>query len=212
MLDIKPLMLADCATVAATHAACLSTPFKTTAGARLLQTRYEAISTGAGSSGYICNLDEHFAGFICGIWDRRMLRQALFKKLPLLAVNAARHCLSDPKFLLIAAGALLHQLSRPRDPLDENGYEMRPLVVLPAFRGQGVADRLIEQVYADARQRGFERIFLFVEKDNLAAIKLYTRVGFLLEAKKRLPGGLFSGARVEVLRYSLTLPGRASSL
>jgi ribosomal protein S18 acetylase RimI-like enzyme len=49
----------------------------------------------------------------------------------------------------------------------------------PAFRGQGLAARLVRAVVADMRQRG-QSAFLHVETGNSGAIRLYESLGFRL--------------------------------
>ena len=49
----------------------------------------------------------------------------------------------------------------------------------PAFRGQGLAARLVRAVVAEARQRG-QSAFLHAETGNAGAIRLYESLGFRL--------------------------------
>ena len=44
-----------------------------------------------------------------------------------------------------------------------------------ACRGQGIADRLIDDVLANASRRGFSRVGATVDFDNLASIALFTK-------------------------------------
>lgn len=50
--------------------------------------------------------------------------------------------------------------------------------VVPAGRGQGIGDLLIDRVVALARERSFERVSLDVADDNAHALALYRRHGF----------------------------------
>lgn len=165
--------------VAAAHAAYLNTPFKSAAGTRLLKLRYEAISAQAGATGYVARLESGFAGYACGVWDRKSLRLALLKQLRGLVLHGFSHILSNPGFILQAGVGFFNDPAKTFSP---EGYELRPLVVLPSFRGRGVADRLVETLFEDAKSRGFTQVFLFTERENLAAIKFYTRFGFALSA------------------------------
>lgn len=47
-----------------------------------------------------------------------------------------------------------------------------------AFRGRGLAERVLASVAAAATQRGIEKAFLQVEKVNASARSLYRRAGF----------------------------------
>ena len=51
--------------------------------------------------------------------------------------------------------------------------------VLPEFRRQGLAQTMLNQMFDYARQKQVQRIFLDVAEDNIPAIKLYEKMGFL---------------------------------
>jgi len=53
------------------------------------------------------------------------------------------------------------------------------------FRGRGLGQRLIDRTIADAKQKGLERIELEVFASNTPAIKLYEKVGFVVEGVKQ---------------------------
>ncbi len=63
-------------------------------------------------------------------------------------------------------------------------FACKPLVnvhdvaVLPAYRGQRVAEKMLRQVEEIARQLGACKLTLEVLQGNAGAIKLYTRIGF----------------------------------
>jgi len=63
-------------------------------------------------------------------------------------------------------------------------FACRPLVnvhdvaVLPAYRGQRVAERMFELVRAIARERSACKLTLEVLSGNSGALRLYTRMGF----------------------------------
>ena len=57
--------------------------------------------------------------------------------------------------------------------------------VLAAYRGRGIGTQLITATLAHARRQGLVRIELEVRIDNSAAIRLYERVGFVHEGRKR---------------------------
>jgi [ribosomal protein S18]-alanine N-acetyltransferase len=52
------------------------------------------------------------------------------------------------------------------------------LAVLEEFRKRGVAKSLVQATLASIQQLGFNRVFLFVAKDNEVAKKLYSDFGF----------------------------------
>jgi ribosomal protein S18 acetylase RimI-like enzyme len=57
--------------------------------------------------------------------------------------------------------------------------------VLAAYRSRGIGKQLLAATLAHARRNGITRIELEVRADNLDAIKLYERVGFVHEGRKR---------------------------
>jgi ribosomal-protein-alanine acetyltransferase len=52
------------------------------------------------------------------------------------------------------------------------------LAVHPDHRGQGIGHRLLKTTLAELVARGAKRVFLEVEQNNAAALKLYERHGF----------------------------------
>ena len=52
------------------------------------------------------------------------------------------------------------------------------VIVAPAARGQGLAQALIGAAEAEARRRGLSAMHLEVREDNLAALKLYNKLGY----------------------------------
>ena len=69
----------------------------------------------------------------------------------------------------------------PSDALDEEPGEyafISDLVVLSAYRGQGLGRALLQQADAYARQQGVAKIQLEVLPNNTAALNLYKRHGF----------------------------------
>src|SRR3546814_5187065 len=58
-----------------------------------------------------------------------------------------------------------------RAMLDE--AELMLLAVAPDARGQGLGQRLLEEVIAESRRRDVHRIFLEMRSDNVHALSLY---------------------------------------
>lgn len=52
------------------------------------------------------------------------------------------------------------------------------MAVRTAWRGRGLARRLLEEVVDDGRRRGLEEVLLHVDEENEAALKLYLSSGF----------------------------------
>lgn len=66
-------------------------------------------------------------------------------------------------------------LSPEREPLT---WSISNVAVLPAFRGRGIAHRLMERALEHVRREGGCRVLLQVRSDNAVALGLYERLGF----------------------------------
>lgn len=179
MIEIRHLQLEDCSSVAEAHLKYLTTSFRGKAGLALLKIYYEVITEQPGGMGFVVVKDGKLAGYICGVWDRAMLKKALLRRWFKLIVYGVRQSLQVPRTI----PGFFTRLFRPRtkNVLKVDGYELRPIVVLPEFRGQGIAEQLVQRLLNDARRRGFKQVFLIVEVNNPGAEKLYRKSGFFFE-------------------------------
>ena len=186
MLTIRPLRSEDCATLAAAHLANLKSSFCETAADELLTLYYQAIASQKGAIGFVAIEDESFAGFVCGIWDREVLKRVILRNWGRLLLAATRYFLKVPRHTL----ALLLRFFKPHNThsISVDGYELRPIVVLPQFRGRGVAHSLVYRLLTDAQHRGFHNVALLTESDNAAAVRFYESVGFHNEETIRASG------------------------
>ena len=78
-------------------------------------------------------------------------------------------------------GAAWYRLFTARQPgfgfVDERTPELA-IAVVPAKRGRGIGDTLLDALFAQARSDGHEALSLYVDRDNQAAIGVYRRHGF----------------------------------
>ncbi len=56
--------------------------------------------------------------------------------------------------------------------------EIKRLYVRPAWRGRGMAQKLLDEAESFARKAGYQRIYLDTAADMLAAARLYERNGY----------------------------------
>jgi ribosomal protein S18 acetylase RimI-like enzyme len=85
------------------------------------------------------------------------------------------------------------------------GWHLVAMWVDPAYRGQGIADRLAEAVCRLARQRGAAQVALWVADANPRARAVYRRLGFRLTGERgllRTPGP----GEPELWEERMTLP------
>ncbi|MDY3014546.1 MAG: GNAT family N-acetyltransferase [Evtepia sp.] len=62
--------------------------------------------------------------------------------------------------------------------LDETKCEMKRLYIRPAFRGKGIARRLVTMLLADAQEEGYQAMLLDTFPFLKGAIRLYQELGF----------------------------------
>jgi len=188
MLEIRPLRSEDCITVAETHINYLTTPFRGNAGIQLLKIYYEVIAGGMGGIGFVAFKDEEIVGFVCGIWDRIAIKRSLLKRWDKLIIYGIKQSLQIPKMI----PGFIRRLLNPHTTniIKIEGYELRPMVVIPDYRGQGIADQLVLHLLNDAKQRSFKQVFLVVEINNFVAEKLYTKLGFKFERQIDVAGNI----------------------
>jgi ribosomal-protein-alanine N-acetyltransferase len=68
--------------------------------------------------------------------------------------------------------------------------------VLPAARRQGIGERLVLALVAEAGRRGAEELLLEVRIDNAAARQLYEKLGFAVIGTRR---GYYDQGRVDAV-------------
>ncbi len=93
--------------------------------------------------------------------------------------------LTNPAALLLTA-SLKQQFAgyfSGRVMADE--FELLSLAIVPEFRRQGIARKLLKVGLHELQTRGIQRCFLEVRAANLAAQRLYQECGFTLIGRRR---------------------------
>jgi [ribosomal protein S18]-alanine N-acetyltransferase len=87
---------------------------------------------------------------------------------------------APPRIALIAinepAAAQIHGFAMARRATDE--WEIENVVVAPEYRRLGIATKLIREILLQARTAGATSVLLEVRESNLAARRLYEKLGF----------------------------------
>jgi ribosomal protein S18 acetylase RimI-like enzyme len=77
-----------------------------------------------------------------------------------------------------------------RGPVDEGEYFLSKMGVRRDFRGQRLGHALLAEFLATGRAAGYRRFRLDVSADNVAAVSVYHRAGFVLDGEHRHDGML----------------------
>jgi len=65
--------------------------------------------------------------------------------------------------------------------IKENEYYVSSIAVYPEFRGLGLGTKLLLEIEREARETGSNKIVLDVETSNQRALKLYEKLGYVIE-------------------------------
>ena len=74
---------------------------------------------------------------------------------------------------------------RPKAAPTQQHSAVLGMGIVAAYRGHGLGNRLLAETLASAEAQGFRRYELIVRADNLPAIALYRRFGFVTEGTCR---------------------------
>ncbi|TIX88784.1 GNAT family protein [Rhizobium sp. P44RR-XXIV] len=92
----------------------------------------------------------------------------------------------NPQFVALAGSDVVGwcDISRHTFPSHAHAGHLG-MGIIPAYRGRGLGRKLIETTLQAARNAGMERVELSVHADNIRAIALYEKVGFVREGLAR---------------------------
>jgi RimJ/RimL family protein N-acetyltransferase len=92
----------------------------------------------------------------------------------------------DPMFVALARGEVVGWCDIQRHPFPTHSHRgTLGMGVVPDYRGHGIGARLMDQTLKQAFAGGLVRIEFSVRADNLRAVRLYERVGFVREGMLR---------------------------
>ena len=92
----------------------------------------------------------------------------------------------DPMFVALANGEVVGWCDIQRHPFPAHSHRgTLGMGVVAEYRGCGIGKRLIDQTLKQAFATGFVRIELNVRADNLRAVRLYEKLGFVREGVLR---------------------------
>jgi ribosomal-protein-alanine N-acetyltransferase len=88
-------------------------------------------------------------------------------------------------------------------------WELENIVVAEEFRGKGAGTQLMEALLAHARQTKSESVFLEVRESNVAARKLYEKLGFEEIGRRK---SYYTSPLEDAVLYSKNLGAREISI
>lgn len=181
MLSIRAVELRDAPVLAQLHLKHLRSNLRGYPAQRLLAMHYQCISANQGACGYIAEQNGIVVGYVCGVWDKRLLRSSLLRQFwHRVLLWGLAEVLVNPYAISKSLYSLLFRNKRALGP--EWPFELRPIVVDQQARGTGAAKALVDALIMHAKADGFNTIDLMTETDNIGAQRFYEKVGFNREA------------------------------
>ncbi|MNI36000.1 Spermine/spermidine acetyltransferase [compost metagenome] len=81
--------------------------------------------------------------------------------------------------------------SKPDAETQSGEFYLDSISVNPKAQGKGIGKELIKAGINWGRQLGHQNIALLVEQNNVQALKLYEKMGFVIQNEKQFMGGLY---------------------
>ncbi len=82
---------------------------------------------------------------------------------------------------------LKNQILKSQEAFDGE-YYIDNLAVMPAFRGKGIGQKLIEHIEEQAKEKGYSKVSILADEENDRAYKLYERLGFVEDTTLKVLG------------------------
>ncbi len=187
MTSILPLTPAYGQEVAKLHLAHLPTGFGGTPGLKLLQAYYVTLLQSGGGGGVVTKRGGQVLGFACAVWAPAAVRMYLVRsRWPTLISWGTVQALIRPWLV----GEVVRRWwgTGRAGTTASSGYEIRPVVVVPAARGRGIGAKLVNALLADAAGRGFDRVCVLAEEDDQGVNAFYRKLGFRAVGKVHRSG------------------------
>jgi ribosomal-protein-alanine N-acetyltransferase len=129
-------------------------------------------------------------------WNRRQITDSLaMSNTHALVIDGGGQLLSDAGGT--PAGFVLTRAAAGEE-------ELLLIAVMPELRGIGLGKRLIDNLFAAARARGSQRIFLEMRRGN-PAIHLYRKVGFEPIGERPNYYRLTNGDRLDAITFGCSI-------
>ncbi len=109
---------------------------------------------------------KHFRRLYADAYRRAELGEAVLW----VAIHDDNHLIGQ---LFVQLNSQRHELADGNSRAYIYGFRIRP-----QFRNQGIGSHMMEQAESDLRQRGYHWVCLNVGRENLAALRLYRRLGY----------------------------------
>lgn len=123
------------------------------------------------------------------VWEQKVPEQEELDSYDLTAIH----------YVAVAEGNVVATLRLIEQP---EHMKIGRVAVHQAWRGKGVARKLIEKAMADARAKGQERFYLTAQSDKLG---LYEKLGFVAFGPEFMDGGMPHRAMRDYDKASATL-------
>ncbi|KJR40687.1 glycosyltransferase [Candidatus Magnetoovum chiemensis] len=159
------------------HLASFNTDFITSLGKEFVRDiYYMPILESRLGFGFVCMLNDKVIGFIVGSYDSEKIQKLRIKKnwLKILLI-IVRKIISKPYSIIGILKAFL--IVKSKYLKNDAQAELVSLAVLPQFRGQGVAMRLINEFKRHLKEEGM--VSCWTKTHSNAAGRVYEKAGFI---------------------------------
>lgn len=150
-------------------------------GKDFLKSYYGGAATSTNTTSFVWKVDGKIAGFIFGGTNKQELsRQIMMSSKAKLVKAVITNVLRDPiNSIQRFWSYLVHYIMPGGDPFYANDTAtLDSVAILEEFRGQGIADKLIQAFLEQLKESGVSACRLGVLGDNTSARRFYERNGF----------------------------------
>lgn len=165
------------------HMDCFPESQSTNFGAKFLKAYYLGHVNSTNSVCFVYENDWVITGFIIGGVNMRVLsRQVVFNTKSRFIYSIFYNILKNPKISIRKFWEYTKSYILPKSQektfYNDNTAGLESIAVMPKYRGQGIAEKLVKSFLQELKVRRISACRLGVEADNIPARKFYEKMNF----------------------------------
>jgi len=71
-------------------------------------------------------------------------------------------------------------------PITDKEWLISAIAVLPNYRKRGIGQKLVKKLISHLKSKRWKKVSLYVKPDNVSAIKLYQKLGFITTTEQKI--------------------------